>query len=183
MELFEKTRLKAGYYFLARDNSRRSRKALYTDFSKVKKIGIVWDASKPDDFLQISRFQQKMLERGIEVQVMAYYSGKELPDHLTAIRYLTCIRRNELNFFYKPLTPEVEKFVAEKFDVLIDININRRFPLVYLTTLSLARFKVGIYDNKSYPENFELVMELRNPVIIEQYLDEVIRYLEMIKSE
>jgi len=183
MEFFEKTRLKVGYYLLNKSNQDRNRKALYSNFSNVRKIGIVWDADHPNDFSILSKFHQKMSERNIDVTIISYYSGKELPDHLTAIRYLTCIRRNELSFFYKPTTPEADRFISEKFDVMIDLNFNCRFPLIYITAMSVASFKVGLYDSEKYPENFELALELKRPFSIEQYLEEAIRYLEMIKSE
>ncbi len=55
-----------------------------------------------------------------------------------------CIRTPELDFFYKPaFSVEAATFIKTKFDVLIDINFDKKFPLYYVSTLSTANFKVG----------------------------------------
>jgi hypothetical protein len=182
MELFGKARLRVGKYFLQRRVSEVKRKAHYSNINHVKKIGIVWDASVPEDFTHISRFYQKMSEKGVEVSVFAYFNGKELPDQLTAIRYMTCLKKNEVNFFYRPLADDAEKFIMKKFDVLIDININRSFPLYYVTALSVANFKVGLFTGEEETRDYELMIELKRPVKVDNYLSEVMNYLEMIKS-
>jgi hypothetical protein len=183
MELFEKTRLKIGNTILAKKLEKTNRKVYYSDIGQVKNIGIVWDASHIREFTFLSRFHQKMHEqRNIEVKIIGYFPGKELPDQYTAIRYLSCIRKNELNLFYTPVSTEADFFIKTRFDVLIDINFDNILPLNYITSLSVSGFKVGIFDSINNSSVFDLMIELKKPYQIENYLDEVIRYLEMIKS-
>ena len=99
MELFTKIRLRIGRFILSRKVARTKREVSYSTFKNIKNIGIVWDASKPVEFACLNRFHQKMLESKIDVTVMGYFPGKSLPDQYTAIRYLTCIRKDELNNF------------------------------------------------------------------------------------
>lgn len=182
MEFLGKVRLKIGNSVLRKKISRTSRKKYYTGISNVKSIGMIWDASIPEDFVQISRFHQKMSERNIDVSVLAYYPGKELPDQLTAIRYLSCIRKKDISAFYLPLSAEADTFIGKKFDVLIDINFNKLFPLYYLTALSESKFKVGLYQDNGENGNCDLMLEIKKPIKLESYLSEVVNYLEMIKS-
>ncbi len=183
MELFEITRLKIGNSLLAKKLGKASRKVYYSEISQVKNIGIVWDASRIKEFTFLSRFHQKMHEeRNIEVKIIGYYPGKELPDQYTALRYLSCIRKNELNMFYMPVSTEADYFIKTRFDVLIDINFDNIFPLNYITSLSVSSFKVGLYDSVSNSNKFDLMIELKKPYQIENYLNEIIHYLEMIKS-
>jgi hypothetical protein len=182
MELFRNTRLKIGNSILLRKVARIRRKISYSGFDKVKTIGLVWDASATVDFPSISRFYQKMHDRGTDVRVIAYYPEKELPDRYTAIRFLTCIKKDETSFFYLPSSREVDTFIRSSFDVLIDLNFTSELPLSYITTLSLASFKVGLTGSYLGHETFDLMMELKKPVQVENYLNEIIRYLEMIKS-
>lgn len=183
MELFEITRLKIGNSLLAKKLGKASRKVYYSEISQVKNIGIVWDASRIKEFTFLSRFHQKMHEeRNIEVKIIGYYPGKELPDQYTALRYLSCIRKNELNMFYMPVSTEADYFIKTRFDVLIDINFDNISPLNYITSLSVSSFKVGLYDSVSNSNKFDLMIELKKPYQIENYLNEIIHYLEMIKS-
>ena len=104
MELFKNIRLKIGKCYPVKKGCQEQRERFIIQISDmVKNIGIVWDASKTDEFPVLSRFHQKMHERNIDVKIIGYFPGKKLPDQYTAIRYLTCIKKDELNFFYHPV--------------------------------------------------------------------------------
>lgn len=182
MELLENIRFKIGNLILSKRIANTRRKVFYSNIGQIKKIGVVWDASKTQDFSSLSKFYQRMHERNIDVKVLGYYPGKELPNQYTAIRYLSCIRRKEVNLFYVPVSTETDVFINTKFDVLIDINFEKLFPLFYITSMSSASFKVGLFDPQSGESTFDLMIELKKPVRIENYLEQVIHYLEMIKS-
>jgi len=182
MELFENTRLKIGNSIFSKNILKTKRKVTYGGIHLIKKIGIVWDASKTGEFSGLSKFHQKMQERNIDVKILGYYPGKELPDQLTAIRFLSCIKRKELNFFYIPVSTEADVFISTKFDILIDINFDRMFPLQYITKLSAASFKVGLFYSEADSSTFDLMMEIKKPVQVENYLAQVIHYLEKINS-
>jgi hypothetical protein len=183
MELFKEFRLKIGKAILAKKVARTKRGASYSNFSNVKTIGIVWDASKPEEFGNLSRFHQKMQEMKIEVMIFGYFPGKNLPDQYTAIRYFRCLKKDEINSFFHPDSTEASSFIKNPFDILIDINFDNQFPLKYVTALSKARFKVGLYDPESEDSVSDLMIELKKPVDIDSYLNQIIHYLEMIKDK
>ena len=103
----------------------------------------------------------------IDVTILGYFPGKNLPDQYTAIRYLRCIKKDELNSFYHPASSETRSFISNQFDILIDINFENLVPLVYVTSLSSARLKVGLFDNSTAESPFDLMMEIKNPVDID----------------
>jgi hypothetical protein len=182
MELFSEIRLKTGNSILSKKLGKVRRKSFYSNISRIKSIGIVWDASKSEDFINLSRFHQQMNERGINVNILGYYPGKELPNQYTALRYLTCFRKQEINLFYVPVSSETERFINTIFDILIDVNFEKSFPLYYISSLSKASFKVGLFDKEADSSTFDLMIELKKPVHIEEYLSNVVHYLEMINS-
>jgi hypothetical protein len=182
MELFGNARYKIGNSILTKKIDRIKRKVFYSNISLIKTIGIVWDASKTEDFSSLSKFYQKMHERDIDVKIIGYYPGKELPDKYTAVRYLSCIRKKEVNMFNIPVSTEADVFTRTRFDVLIDINFDKVFPLYYITSLSSASFKVGLFDSESGNSTFDLMMDIKKPVQIDNYLIQIIHYLEMINS-
>lgn len=182
MELFKKLRLRIGKAILSNKAGRKKRVVRYTNFSDVRNIGIVWDASKTSEFSSLGKFHQKMLEMKIDVKILGYFTGKNLPDQYTAIRYLTCFRKDEISTFYYPASSETNSFINNAFDVLIDINPDKLLPLRYVTSLSNAHLKVGLLDHDSDDSPLDLLMELKNPVDIDSYLTQVIHYLGMIKS-
>jgi hypothetical protein len=183
MELFKNLRLKIGKLILSRNVASKKREVSYSNFRNVRSIGIVWDATRPSEFASLSRFHQKMQEVRIDVMIFGYFPGNNLPDQYTAIRYLRCIRKDEINSFYHPDSAEAKAFICKGFDILIDINFDKLFPLTYVTSVSMARFKVGLFENDSTESPFDLMMEIKRPVDIDNYLALVIQYLEMIKDK
>jgi hypothetical protein len=182
MEVFEKIRIRIGAAILRNKIATTKRKAHFLNLNEVKNIGIVWDASKTEDFACLSKFYLKMHENKADVKILGYFPGKDLPNQYTAIRYLSVIKREELNMFYHPVSPEINTFIKSRFDILIDLNFRKLLPLQYISSLSNAWLKVGLFESESGNSPFDLMMELKRPVSVENYLDQVIYYLGMINS-
>ena len=182
MELFEILRLKVGASKLEKKLAGTKRKRSFTNFNNVKRIGIVWDASVQDDFAKLSVFFQKMSARNIIVDILGYYPDKELPDKYTAVRYLKCFKRNDVNMFFIPTGSEPAEFIKTEYDILLDMNFKNVFPLKYITCLSKARFKVGLAEPEGTNSTFDLMLEIKNNRDIDNYLTQVIYYLEMING-
>ena len=182
MELFRNIRLNIGRSILSKRLASSKRTLNYSSFSIVKTIGIVWDATKTEDYTILSRFSQKMHERDIEVELFAYFPVKTIPDKFTAVKNLTILKRDNLNFFYMPVSNDAEIFINKVFDVLIDINFNQLFQLNCITSLSKSAFKVGLSDNKAPGSPFDLILGMNPTVDLNEYLVQVLLYLEMIKN-
>jgi len=183
MELFKNIRLKIGKSVLRKRMDKLTRKVCYSNIDQVKKIGILWDASEVADFASLSRFYQKMAERNIDVKILGYYPDKILPDQYTAIRYLSLIRREEMNYLYLPVSPESQSFINNRFDILIDINFKNQLPLKYISSMSNAALKVGLFEPEMDGNSFDLMIDMKKPVDIDEYLNQTLHYLEMIHAE
>lgn len=182
MNLFKNIRLKRGEAILRKKVQNIKRNKFRGNLASVKKIGIVWDVASVGDFEHLSQFNQKMNERGIDVKVIGYYPGKLLPDRLTAIRFLWCLKKSDLNFFFIPLSEEAELFTSTPFDVLIDMNFNNVFPLKYISAMSSASLKVGLFNKGTCTEYYDLMFEIKKPVNAGDYLSNIIHYLELINN-
>ena len=183
MELFRNLRIKAGRSMLAKRYSKILHKPSYKGFGSIKGIGIVWDATNPEELAVLAKFHQKMSEAGKQVRVIGLFPGKVLPDQYVGNRFMVCLKNNETDFFYRPDTIEAEAFMKEKFDLLIDINPRDHFPLFYISSLSKASLKVGLAGNDPGTSPFDLMISMRNPVNVDKYLEQVLLYLEMINPE
>jgi len=183
MEILRNLRIRAGRSKLSGKMARVRRKPLYINLFHIKTIGIVWDASRPEDFSILTKFHQLMADQEKDVRILGYYPGIELPDPYTAIRFFNCFKKNELDFFYCPENPDVESFINTRFDLLIDINLSNHFPLFYTSSLSHAGLKVGLAGEKPESSPFDLMISMTGPVNTEKYLEQVLYYLEMINSE
>lgn len=181
MDLFKSIRIKIArsITFYRLRNRRRIKK--FNNLSGSHKMIILWAGDEPEEFTAISKFQQMMQSLGKQVDILCYFPGKVLPDRLTALRYLNCFKRTDLNLFYFPRQQEVIKFIDTPYDILIDINSCNHFPLYYVSAMSVAEFKIGPGGRFS-SEAADMTIELGNNDGIEYFLEQVKYYLEMINS-
>jgi hypothetical protein len=182
MEMFKNYRLSRGRTILTKKIARVRRSRFRGNIYSAKKMGIVWDATNSDEFQVLSQFHQKMQDRNIDLNIIGYYPGKELPDKITAIRYLICIKNQDINFTYRPVSSEANNFINTPFDILIDANFNNAFPLEYISALSRAGLKVGIFDNGNERSSFDIMIDVNKNRDLNNYLNQVVHYLEMINT-
>jgi hypothetical protein len=73
-----------------------------------------------------------------------------------------------------------EDFIHQKFDILIDLTEQKYFPMIYVTALSEAAFKIG-YSGTS--ENyFDLNIEFKEHPEPEQLSKQILYYLKRINK-
>lgn len=63
------------------------------------------------------------------------------------------------------------------------LNFENNTPLRYITSLSKARFRVGLMDASASDLPFDLMMDLKKPVDMDKFLDQAVKYLEMIRNK
>jgi hypothetical protein len=110
---------------------------------KAKKIAIIFDATPLDNRKKIEVFAQKLKNAGKQVTLFAYLNDKTkqgLP-----FRFFN---KKDLTWQGIPKGFEVERFLAESFDLLYAFYIGENLPLEYIGALTKAHFKIGAYNGQ-----------------------------------
>jgi hypothetical protein len=161
-----------------------NRKRSFVNLSSAKQIGILWDITSPDDLKTINAFIHRLNERPVEVSVLGFFQGKNLPDNLTAIRHLSCVKKEEVSWTGRPMTNEAKEFNNRPFDVLIEIAFKDYLPLRFIAATSLARLKVAPASQSGRDQSHtDMLIEVKTRNNIEEYLEQVIFYLKMINRQ
>ncbi|MGE5350109.1 MAG: DUF6913 domain-containing protein [Actinomycetota bacterium] len=183
MGLFYNLRLKAGRMMLQKRLSALRRMKQDFSFDRVKKIGILWDASFENDFQHLAALNRQLAETGKSIEVMAWVPGKSVPDRLTGLSYMRFLRKGDLNWALLPVSEDARKFVETRYDLLIDINPSSLFQLSSLASLSSAPMKVGP-DITDRPEEtpYDLMIQTAQPFSIAHFLEQAMHYLAIIGS-
>lgn len=183
MELFGKLRLRAGRMILRRQMASVIRLKQGFDLDRVKKVGILWDASIENDFQHLASLNRQMADLGKSVEVLAWVPGKSVPDRLTGLTYMKFLKESDLNWAYIPVSQDARDFIGAKFDLLIDLNPSSLFCLEYIVTLSAAPMKVGP-DQSSDPVTapYDLMIQAGKPFSIAVFLQQAVHYLALISN-
>jgi hypothetical protein len=183
MEMFINLRLKAGRYLLSKRLSSLRRIQPEFNLEKVKKVGILWDATYEKDFQHLAALNRQLSDMDKSVEVMVWIPGKSVPDRLTGITYMKFLRKTDLNWAFMPVSEDAKQFMATRFDLVIDINPSSLFQLSALAALSPAPMKAGpdVTDDPGKTP-YDLMIKTPKPFSIALFLDQTMHYLSMISS-
>lgn len=112
---------------------------------EAETIGIIYNATEYVSFEIIRNLVKDLTHDSKKVMVLGYVDSKNLIDNYLYRKGFDFFSKNELNWYNKPVSPLVDQFIQEPFDLLINLSLDDHYPIRYITSLSAARFKTGRY--------------------------------------
>jgi len=109
----------------------------------AKSVGIVFDATNPEEFELIKKFIQQLKEHTKGIHAIGYIDNKITPNYSYIKTDIDLFNKKELKNLYQPVSPYIKNFIEAERDILIDANIGNKLPLQYIAAASKARCKVG----------------------------------------
>ena len=145
----KKIQLAIATFLLHRDLRNQERKVQVNNLEVSHYIGIVYNATDPDDYKRLKAFVEYFKEQGKRVMALGYIDDKDPKKHLNTRLDFRFFTKKDLNWVLKPEGLEVNNFIEEKFDILLDLGVEYCHPIKYICGLSKAAFKVGPQDKHS----------------------------------
>ena len=179
MSIVKKTRKKAGEYFLKKEFANVARNVAAVNFEEAETIALIFDATDKDEFEVVKKYIKKLKENKRKVRAIGFYDGKEEPTLMSSKLEYDFFSRKQLKWYLKPNDPIVENFMHEPFDLLINLCMNYKTPLLYVTALSRAKFKVGKAHPK-YAPYYDLMLNVEDNIGLQNFIMLAEKYLNMI---
>lgn len=150
----------------------REKKVFNLDSAQT--AGILWEIDQKESF---DRVKEELCKAGIKIIGLCYFHLR-----MTVIpQTITGFSKNQINHWTEiPDVPLVDDFIHQKFDILIDLTGQKHFPVVYITALSEAYFKIG-YAGGS-PNYFDLNIDFQASPETSQLADQILYYLKRINK-
>lgn len=167
-------------------SSRNARRILDSKLSSVARdkrvynldtassAGVLWTIDQKESFEKV---EAQLKKAGIKTSGLCYAPhGKfAIPEGINGFS------RKQTNYWTEiPKSEVVEDFIHRKFDLLIDLTMQKYFPMVYVTALSEANFKIGTAG--SSPNYFDLNIEFQTAPDTDQLADQILYYLIRINK-
>ena len=150
-------------------------------FDDAQKIGILYDATDARDYEVVKAYVKQV--RSVykkDIQAMGFVDKKQLPNGQFAQYGLDFFTRKDLDFRLIPKEPIVDNFIREPFDILINLNNGKSFPLRYIAAVSHAKFRIGRYDKRNIT-CYEMMLQLPPDTGIKTVIEETEHYLRQVK--
>lgn len=182
MKLFDRIKEWLGRRALLRE-AMPDRRPVAKNLAASVKIGIVYVATDEQAHAHVRNYVKRIKEdHGIHrIQCLGYFDDKVMPNYLAAKLHFDAIHQKDLNWYRIPGGNTVNNFIAEEFDVLIDLTLTDYLPIQYIVAKSRARFKVGRWgdSNKHF---LDMMIDMAGANSLPQFIAQVDRYLLMINS-
>ncbi|MBP1669543.1 MAG: hypothetical protein H6Q21_1909 [Bacteroidetes bacterium] len=146
MKTGERIKALIGNHILGKKLRNQKRSVMVCNLKNARNIGILYNATEYVSFEIIKEFTKKLSQNDSSVSILGYVDSKKLIDHYLYRKGFDFFSRNDLNWFYKPVSEVTEAFIVKPFDILIDLSLEPCFPIQYIVALSPATFKVGKFS-------------------------------------
>ena len=173
-------RYKIGKYFLNQELIGFTRQRGFDGFENSKSIGILFDATQKDDLELVIRYVKYLKDHKKRIKAIGFFQGKTIPEMVFSKLEYDYFTKKDLNWYFKPIPGFVEQFINEDFDVLIDLNLERAFPLKYISSLSNAKFKIGKFQEGN--TIYDFMIDVPQDKGIKYFLRNLDLYIQQINT-
>ena len=176
MKWVDNIKSRIGGQMLADKTCSAFRKITLCTLSEAKNIGIIFDATEYISFEIVRDLVKQISNKSISISVLGYVDSKKLIDHYLYRKGFDFFCKNDLNWYYKPVSSQTEQFINEPFDILINLSLDYLFPIHYISSASKASFKTGRFSLTDTSLDFmidiekekETLRSLRRDIILEK---------------
>ena len=151
-----------------------SREKKVFNLDSAASAGILWEIDQKESF---DRMTQELVKAGIKPTGLCYFPfGKTvIPEDIIGFS------KKQTNYWTEiPSVALVEDFIHQKFDLLIDLTGQKYFPILYITALSEATFKIGYAGGSQ--NYFDLNIDFPEKPETSQLADQILYYLKRINK-
>jgi len=178
--ILDDMRLKVANMLLRRKSVKLKRQKILFDFTSAKYIGVLCSPQDEISTVHIKNFLQYLSQKGVKYSVFGCFDKNMIPANFLYWKGIDFITHHDLNLFYIPKNPIVDKFINEPFDMLISCNISNFFPMEYISQLSIAKCKVGVmHDDESC---YDLMIDIKKDQTMAYFLKNLQVYLSNLRN-
>jgi hypothetical protein len=150
------------------------------NFKTARKVGIIFNAGKHEDYRLVKEFGKSLAGLQIEYSILGYLNADIIPDDLMFHGNTSVFCNKDLDFFFRPIHKDALDFMMKKFDMLVDLGLVDCFPRRYITSLSPASFKVGRYSPEK--PDLDLMIDIHSKPDIDFLIEQIKNYVSILNN-
>ena len=171
MEILEQTRIRLHQRLLRKGLPTHQVKRSTVFFENAKSVGVLFDATSLEERNTVLQFVDKMKQQDKQVKLLGFFNEK-LKTSGFSFQYFN---KKQLDWALRPKSEEVDSFIKQPFDLLINISKKSILPLDYIAALSKARFRVGPFTENTFC--YDLMVDIDEQKGLTTFLNQVLHYL------
>ena len=147
MKSFHNIRMQFHRQFLNQELKNNPRgESKMVNLETAKSIGILFDATDPARRDRVLKYVEELKKKNKSVKSLGYFDSK-LENTNFVFKYFNA---KNIDWAYRPTGEEVNFFIQQPFDLLINLEPETKTYTEYITALSKANLKIGPYTENTY---------------------------------
>ncbi len=156
----------------------REQRRLHT--SSAKTVGILFDATEPNNCELALKYGEKWYQKGKKVSFLGFINaappkknGGDAPSFLH-------FYKNEVTWLWQTKSKTAEHFMQQSFDILIGLYTKHDPVMDSVAACSLAHFKIGGTDNSPL-KPFDFVLDVGENAELPRFIQQLDFYLQKLQ--
>ena len=179
MGIFEKLIKSIRLFFFQRELKKVTRKKKVVGFDAAKKIGILFDCSQKEHYLEVVSLIKELENQGKTVHALGFVRQKQLPEYTMARLNLSFCHHSDFSWFLKMKSPQLQNFSRSGFDLLIDLSPDDLFLMKLVAGISDATYKAGPFHD-DYVDVYDLMIREKETASLKELIEHMLHYLKII---
>lgn len=183
MKLFDRIKEWMGIRRLLRELP-AERRPIPRNLGLARKVAIVYVVEDEAAHEHVKHYVKRIKdELGISnIKALGFSDEKTMPHYLHAKLNFDSICQKDLNWYRIPQGNTVQNFMAEEYEIIIDLSLEDRLPIQYIMAKSRARFKVGRLSD-SNKRILDMLIDMAGSQSLPQLIQQVHHYLMMVNAK
>lgn len=148
-------------------------------YTEAKSIGIIASVKTPEEYNSIHSFIESVKKDGKKVDCIVFIDKKEIESDYLIYEDINILKKGDLNWFGKPVGEQYNSFIQNRYDIIIELNMDELYAVEYCVALSNASIRAGGSFFKSGYADFIISQKEFD---INFLFTELKRYLSILKA-
>ena len=179
MKLIISIRISIGRFLLKRKLIKLKRIKRLSNLKSAKTFGLVCVYESEYKFKIIEELIAKLRDNKIDVKALVFLPYSKLLEYIPQKLSIDFITPNDLDLAYHPIGQRANEFIDKQFDIFLDLNTSKNFTLEYVTAMSKAYYKVGVYEQNNL-QVYDMMLKMTPNEDLKKIIDQSMYYLDML---
>jgi DNA-directed RNA polymerase len=180
VKAFDQIKEKIGRSVLKKTMKSHERNKVFHNFNTARSVGLLFDATDHQNYETARSFAKFLTEKKMRIYGLGFADSKEVMNfyqYYTGFHFFTL---KDSNWKSIPSNHNVNDFINEKMDILIDLHQTENFQLEYINAMSQAAFKIGPYSADS--KNYDFMIDISSNPTADFLCEQIKHYLSIINN-
>ncbi|MCB0515365.1 MAG: hypothetical protein R2798_02800 [Chitinophagales bacterium] len=159
---------------MAEELAHQSVQRQMTTLAEAKNVGILFDATDITQHNVYIKFADSLKKEGKQVKLLGYIHG-----NANAVFNFDAFGNKNINWYHIPAGNNIQSFIENSFDILINAYFEENLSLEYISLLSRAKFRVGAYQ-QIHEQISDFMVQMKPEQNIQAFFDAINHYLHTL---